>query len=1400
MKSKLFLSGLFFSVFSQAFSNSEGSKMIFEKNLNQWPEPVLFKADIPGGNLFLEQDKLTYNYIENINWHRDHRNESGGAVKVKYHAIKVSFQGCNADALVMGNNLQTAHRNYYIGSDPRKWASNVPLYSEAYYKDLYENIDMHLYSQGPNFKYDFIVHPGANPSKIVLNYKGADGLRIENGHLFIKTSVYDLIEQKPYAYQDVNGVKVEIPCHYVLRGNNLSFAFSGSYDPNLPLIIDPTLIASTYSGSFADNWGFTATYDAAQNIYMAGIAARAGYPYTAGAWDQTFNGGLAATTNQWPFDISISKFNPTGSTLLFATYYGGSVNEQPHSLMVNSNNEMYVVGRTNSPDFPKTAGAYGNYAGGYDIIVGKFNTVGNLLASSIVGGTLDDCVNFNIAWTGVGSYGTTKFNYTDDGRSEVILDNNSNVYVAACTKSTNFPTVSPYQAAFGGVQDAVVFKMNANLTGLTFSTYLGGAGTDAAYGLKLDNSNNVYVTGGTTGSFPTTAGVLFPAYQGGLTDAFIAVLSANGSSLLRSTYLGTAAYDQAYLIEIDASGDLYVYGQTQGNYPTTAGVYSNAGGGMFIHKVSGLLNSTVFSTKIGTGANAVNLSPTAFLVDSCQTIYISGWGRSSVLSANMPNPSTTTGLFVTPNAHQPTTDGKDFYFMVLKPNATGVFYATFYGEGAANQDADHVDGGTSRFDKRGVIYHACCASCGGTSGFPTTPTAYSKVNNGQVPPPYTGINCNEAVVKMDVSVKPLAVANLVGSPNGCVPHTVTFNNSGSQGSYYIWDFGDGSPLDTIVSPSHTYSFIGTYTLTLYAIDSIGLCGFIDTATVIVNVGQPAALTTNVNNIPCFNGVGSATVTASGGYPPLTYAWNTAPVQSSAIATGLTAGTYTATVTDAVGCTSTTTVTITNPPQLTGTPSTVGSTCGMSNGSACISPGGGTPGYTYNWSSGSSSSCATGLAAGPYTYTVTDSKGCTVTGSTNVSVANGPTVTTTVASNVLCNGGSTGSASATQTGGTAPYTYLWSNGQTNQVATGLLAGTYTVVVADANNCSASNVVNITEPPVLAATLSSTNALCFGQNSGTASVVASGGTPGYNYNWSPSGGSGPNANNLGAGTYTVTITDANGCTTQQTTTISQPTQMTLVTTASGTSCGPTGNGVASATPSGGTQPYTYQWAGNPVQTTQTISNLLGGTYFVTIFDANGCTSTGTAVIPTSIQPTALFSYTPAVTCEGISYAFTDHSLNAVTWLWNFGDGTTSTAMNPVHTFPYNGTYNVSMIVTNPPCKDTFNTVITIGDMTSGIVVDPKTNVFTPNADNKNDCFHPSIHDAVSLAPVDTLVDCMFLQVFDRWGVKMFESDSKVTCWDGNVQKTGKPATDGTYYYIAKLGKTEIKGYVTLLRTPN
>ncbi len=518
------------------------------------------------------------------------------------------------------------------------------------------------------------------------------------------------------------------------------------------------------------------------------------------------------------------------------------------------------MGRSYSNNFPVTIGAYQiSNAGGSDIVVSKFNSSGTaLLASSYIGGSGDDGVNISAVFTVTASL---KYNYGDDGRSDIIADKAGNYYIASMTQSANFPTTpGAFQKTFkGGTQDGCVFKMNATLSSLQWSTYLGGAGDDACYSLALDAGNNIYVSGGTgSPDFPTTAGALKTVYQGGMSDGFVAHLNSSGTALLQSTFIGTSAYDQSYFVQTDRNFDVYLFGQTEGAYPVSGGVYNNPGSGQFIHKLNPVLSTTLYSTVFGSGTAHPNISPSAFMVDTCENVYTSGWGGQCIPYGNT---GSTTGLPVTANAFQSTTNGCDFYFFVLKKNAASLWYASYFGGGGSNSEG-HVDGGTSRFDKNGVIYQSVCAGCGGSSDFPTTPGAWSTTNKSS--------NCNNAVIKLAFQLLNLhAVALAAPSDTLCLGSVSHFTNASTGAHNYLWNFGDGSPRDTSTAPSHLYAKTGTYTVSLLAIDS-GSCKISDSTHLIILVVAPPIVNIGKDTLSC----GTVNVTLNAGNTGATYFWNT----------------------------------------------------------------------------------------------------------------------------------------------------------------------------------------------------------------------------------------------------------------------------------------------------------------------------------------------------------------------------------------------------------------------------------------------------------------------------------------------------------------------------------------------
>src|SRR5918993_2703059 len=508
--------GLVFSEILAMANTTPGIKFI--ENKNQWPAEVNFSARVPGGNMIFQSGKFQYYFLDEERMeelhHRshNHNNESDGQSGpeiINGHAVEVNFIGSNKLAKPLPFGRSSEHYNYYIGNDPNHWASKAYAYEGFIYPSLYQDIDLKVYSIDQNIKYDFIVAPYADPSQIFLDYAGADKLILENGRLTVLTSLGEVIEQKPVAFQWIDGKKVPVSCEYFLEGNRLSFCFPSGYDPCYELTIDPLLIFSTYSGSVADNWGSTATPAENGNLYSAGVTshvnAGGSFPATPGAF-QTNYGGL--------YDIGILKYDSVGKKLLYATYLGGANSESPHSLVVNANNELIVLGTTSSANFPTTPNAFDRFFGGgasvthvvqfangSDIFVARIAKDGSkLLGSTFLGGDQNDGLN--------PSFGALTKNYGDELRGDIITDEASNIYISSVHSVEQLSRDEGKDSTYnGGDTDAILMKLSPDLTKIIWSTFLGGSGADASHTLKLDKDNGIFLAGGTTSpDFPIKSG------------------------------------------------------------------------------------------------------------------------------------------------------------------------------------------------------------------------------------------------------------------------------------------------------------------------------------------------------------------------------------------------------------------------------------------------------------------------------------------------------------------------------------------------------------------------------------------------------------------------------------------------------------------------------------------------------------------------------------------------------------------------------------------------------------------------------------------------------------------------------------------------------------------------------
>lgn len=817
----------------------------FIENKNQWPEQVKYRSDIQSGFLYLEKDGFLFDLYDAKAVNKLIKAHTTKAVnnldKIKYHSYKVQFLGCNEELTPKGSYQSLEYYNYFLGNDQDKWGSKANAFHRIEYKNLYDGIDVQLYSKIFNLKYDFIVAPHADPNQIQVKYEGADQVSIKNERLHIYTSVNHIIEDKPYAFQVINDEKVEVKCRYNLENNVLTYSFPDGYNKEYELIIDPTLMFSTYSGSFSNNFGYTATFDSKGFLYSGSSAFGTQYPTTLGAYDDSFNGGDGLGPG---VDIAISKFDTSGTFLIYSTYIGGISDELPHSLIVNSFDELFILGSTSSPDFPYTTNCFDStfnggtpndlqnglgvlYANGSDIIASHLSTDGGtLLGSTYIGGSQNDGLN---STSSDPTLNKLRYNYADEVRGEIDIDKNNNIYIASCTRSDDFPIVgNVFQPTYGGGEiDACVIKMDNALQNIIWSSYLGGEDHDAAYSLALDSSDNIYLTGGSASTtFPTMNSSYSPNFNGGRADGFVTHINKNGEQIINSTFYGSSLYDQSYFVELDNDNNVYLLGQTEitDNTFIKSALWNIPGSGQFISKITPELDSVLYSTVFGNG-NGISISPTAFLVDLCNKIYLAGWGGGvNNIGSLYNNAGFTTNMPITADAFQNTTDGSDFYLMVMEDDASAISYGSYFG---GPSSSEHVDGGTSRFDRKGKIYQAVCASCDysgpiGNQDFPIYPSDAASTSNNS--------NCNLGVFKMDFDL-PSVIADFETPPVNCAPYTHDFTNTSLSQLFtnFYWDFGDGVGTSTVENPSYTYNSPGTYTVSLILEDT-STCNFGDTIT------------------------------------------------------------------------------------------------------------------------------------------------------------------------------------------------------------------------------------------------------------------------------------------------------------------------------------------------------------------------------------------------------------------------------------------------------------------------------------------------------------------------------------------------------------------------------------------
>ena len=655
----------------------------FEVNQGQSDAQVKFLSRGSGYSLFLTADEavLVLNSLTDI---QDRGNQSGASVKDNRrrttdhpYVLRMHLVGANPSPQVMGLDELPGKSHYLTGNDPQKWHIQIPTFARVKYGEIYPGIDLIYYGNQQQLEYDFIVAPGADPGKIRLAFTGADDTQISpEGDLVLTFTNEHICLHKPHIYQEIDGVRQKIPGRYVRLEPSSQpreedcptpncqpqtmFSFEiAAYDPGKPLIIDPVLSYFTTLTGSKNNVGNGIAVDAAGGIYVTGytvstdfsVGAIGGQPV-----QSSFGGGSS--------DAFIAKLNVVGTAIVYATYLGGNGTDIGNSIAVDTLGNAYITGSTTSTNFPVTTGALDTSCG----TDGNCNSAGAL--------SFPDAFVVKLNPTGTGLvYATYLGGSGDDEGFGIAVNTSGNAYVTGRTKSLDFTTVNPLQANNGGIQDAFVAKLNTAGSALVYSTYFGGSGSDAGFGIALDSSENVYLTGETESlNFPTLNP--FQSALGGLPliskDAFVAKLNGSGNTLLYSTYLGGRDTDKGLGIAVDNSGKVYVTGITSSmNFPVANPFQASYQGSQdaFVAKLDPSQSggaSLVYSTYLGGTATDEGF---AIAVDAIGNAYITGDTGSNNFPLAIPFQPTISGGF-------------DAFLTKLSAAGTTLLYSTFIGRGS----------------------------------------------------------------------------------------------------------------------------------------------------------------------------------------------------------------------------------------------------------------------------------------------------------------------------------------------------------------------------------------------------------------------------------------------------------------------------------------------------------------------------------------------------------------------------------------------------------------------------------------------------------------------------------------------------------------------------------------------
>ena len=690
----------------------------FEVNRGQSDERVKFLARGNGYVFFLTpsesvlalRHRLTPDASEGVPLLEKGRGGADDPLQSRWSQTVLHFElvGGNPNPRIEAQERLPGISNYFIGNDPSRWRTGIPNYARVVSQSVYPGIDAAYYGNEGRLETDFIVAPRRDPGAIRLKITGAKHLEVNSaGDLVLTTTEGDVKLEKPVLYQKVRGARREVEGSYELLGaDEVGFA-AGAYDRGLPLVIDPTLVYSTYLGGSGAS-GDLATaiaVDANGAAYVTGFTTSTDFPVTLGAFQGTPKAGF--TENAF-----VTKLAANGASLVFSTYLGGSGTDFGAGIAVDTAGEPYITGTTTSADFPKTSGS-GLTNSSANAFVTKLSANGSaLMFSFYLGG-----------------------NVSDAGYA-IAVDGSGNAYATGNTNSSNFPvTAGVFQGTRKGSQNAYVAKISA-AGGVTWATYLGGEAIDSGLGIAVNGANppDVFVTGFTTSAtFPTQSpiqanlgGPAFSTY-----NAFVTELNPTGTMLVYSTYLGGSSTDTGFGIAVDSGGNAVVAGVSSSqDFPLFAPLQAHSQSpDLFVTKIAAGGGSFDFSTVFGDNSGQTQASAVA--LDPSGNIYVAGYTRAYLLPTLDPLQG--------PSMLLCECGGGESYqtgmVLELKPDGSDYLFSTFFGGAASPVSSGSFSEMASGIaaDPQGNVYIAGQAS---SMDFPTVgpfqSTLNSPVSNGFV--------------------------------------------------------------------------------------------------------------------------------------------------------------------------------------------------------------------------------------------------------------------------------------------------------------------------------------------------------------------------------------------------------------------------------------------------------------------------------------------------------------------------------------------------------------------------------------------------------------------------------------------------------------------------------------------